>query len=159
MKNSKNRFSMLELRHLRTLLALAEAGNISVAARRVHLTQSALSHKLKVLEEHYGTTLFERKSNPLRLSAAGHRLLRLARDIMESVSAADSDIARITGGESGTLRVAVECHTCFDWLMPSMDAFREKWPEVELVLVSGFHPDPVGLLEESRADLDRKSAR
>ena len=143
---------MLEFRHLRTLIALAEAGNISVAAKRVHLTQSALSHQLKVLEDHYGTTLFERKSNPLRLSAAGHRLLRLARDLTEAITVADSDIARIIGGESGTLRIAVECHTCFDWLMPSMDAFREKWSEVEMDLVSGFHPDPVGLLEESRAD-------
>ncbi|MBI4193508.1 MAG: LysR family transcriptional regulator [Betaproteobacteria bacterium] len=143
---------MLELRHLRTLIALAEAGNISVAARRVHLTQSALSHQLKVLEEHYGTRLFERKSNPLRLSPAGHRLLRLAHEVTARVAAADSDIARIIGGESGTLRIAVECHTCFDWLMPSMDAFRENWPEVEMDLVSGFHPDPVGLLEEGRAD-------
>lgn len=143
---------MLELRHLRTLIALAEAGNISVAAKRVHLTQSALSHQLKVLENHYGTTLFERKSNPLRLSAAGHRLLRLAREVMDSISAADSDIARIVGGEAGSLRIAVECHTCFDWLMPAMDAFRENWPQVELDLVSGFHPDPVGLLEDGRAD-------
>lgn len=143
---------MLELRHLRTLIALAEAGNISVAAKRVHLTQSALSHQLKVVEDHYGAQLFERKSNPLRLSPAGHRLLRLARGITEQIAAADSDIARIIGGESGTLRIAVECHTCFDWLMPSMDAFRENWPEVEMDLVSGFHPDPVGLLEEGRAD-------
>jgi LysR family transcriptional regulator for metE and metH len=143
---------MLELRHLRTLIALAEAGNISVAAKRVHLTQSALSHQLKVLEDHYGTTLFERKSNPLRLSAAGHRLLRLAHEITGLIAGADSDIARIVGGESGSLRIAVECHTCFDWLMPSMDAFRDNWPEVEMDLVSGFHPDPVGLLEEGRAD-------
>lgn len=117
---------MLELRHLRTLIALAEAGNISVAAKRVHLTQSALSHQLKVLEDHYGAQLFERKSNPLRLSPAGHRLLRLARELTEQIAAADSNIARIIGGESGELRTAVECHTCFDWLMPSMDAFREN---------------------------------
>jgi LysR family transcriptional regulator for metE and metH len=143
---------MLELRHLRTLIALAEAGNISVAAKRVYLTQSALSHQLKAVEEHYGAQLFERKSAPLRLSPAGHRLLRLARNVTEQIAAADGDISRIIGGESGTLRIAVECHTCFDWLMPSMDAFRENWPEVEMDLVSGFHPDPVGLLEEGRAD-------
>jgi len=64
---------MLEIRHLRTLVALAEAGNLSVAAKRVHLTQSALSHQLKTLEDRYGTTLFQRKSNPLRLSPAGQR--------------------------------------------------------------------------------------
>jgi LysR family transcriptional regulator for metE and metH len=143
---------MLETRHLRTLIALAEAGNLSVAAKRVHLTQSALSHQLKTLEDHYGTTLFERKSQPLRLSPAGQRLLRLAREITGLIAAADTDVARIVGGRAGELRIAVECHTCFDWLMPSMDAFRGHWPEVEMDLVSGFHPDPVGLLEEARAD-------
>ena len=52
-----------------------------------------------------------------------------------------------------TLRIAVECHSCFDWLMPAMDALREGWPDVEMDIVSGFHPDPVGLLDENRADL------
>ena len=51
------------------------------------------------------------------------------------------------------MRIAVECHTCFDWLMPAMDAFRARWPEVELDIVSGFHADPVGLLHQGRADL------
>ncbi|HEY6774248.1 MAG TPA: LysR substrate-binding domain-containing protein, partial [Oxalicibacterium sp.] len=50
-------------------------------------------------------------------------------------------------------RIAVECHTCFDWLMPSMDVFRGRWPEVELDIVSGFQADPVGLLYEHRADV------
>src|SRR6185295_6518707 len=71
-------FRMLEIRHLRTLAALADTGSVSVAAKRVHLTQSALSHQLKTLEDRYGTTLFQRKSNPLRLSPAGQRLLDLA---------------------------------------------------------------------------------
>ena len=51
------------------------------------------------------------------------------------------------------MRIAVECHTCFDWLMPAMDAFRTRWPEVELDIVSGFHADPVGLLHQGRADV------
>lgn len=66
---------------------------------------------------------------------------------------AERDLARIAGGNTGQLRIAVECHSCFDWLMPSMDAFRERWPEVEMDLVSGFHADPIGLLHEDRADL------
>ena len=53
----------------------------------------------------------------------------------------------------GKLRIAVECHTCFDWLMPSMDALRERWPEVEQDIVSGFQADPVGLLHQDRAEL------
>uniref|UniRef100_UPI0038995948 LysR family transcriptional regulator n=1 Tax=Methylococcus geothermalis TaxID=2681310 RepID=UPI0038995948 len=144
---------MLELRHLQTLLALVETGTLSKAAARVFLTQSAISHQIKQLEEHYGVVLFERKTQPLRLSPAGQRLHSLAETVMKAVREAERDIARIAQGNSGQLRIAVECHTCFDWLMPAMDQFREHWPEIELDLVSGFHADPLGLLREDRAEL------
>jgi LysR family transcriptional regulator for metE and metH len=145
--------SLLELRHLQTLLALVETGTLSKAAARVFLTQSAISHQIKQLEDHYGVVLFERKTQPLRLSPAGQRLHSLAGTVMKAVREAERDIARIAQGNSGQLRIAVECHTCFDWLMPAMDQFREHWPEVELDLVSGFHADPLGLLREDRAEL------
>lgn len=145
--------SILELRHLHTLLALVETGTLSRAATRVHLTQSAISHQIKQLEEHYGVGLFERKTQPLRLSPAGQRLHSLAETVLKWVAEAERDIARIAQGEAGQLRIAVECHTCFDWLMPGMDAFREHWPEIELDLVSGFHADPLALLAENKADL------
>ena len=141
---------MLELRHLSTIIALSEAGNLAAAARRVHLTQSALSHQIKALEQHYGTRLFERKSVPLRLSPPGKRLLALARDVESRIQEGEREIARLVQGEVGSLRIAVECHSCFDWLMPAMDTFREHWPDVELDLVSGFHGQPVELLAEAR---------
>ena len=144
---------MLELRHLRTLLALQETGSVSLAAERLCLTQSALSHQLKLLEAHYQQPLFERKSQPLRFTLAGERLLALAHALQGQVAAAERDIARLREGEAGELRVAVECHTCFDWLMPAMDSFRQHWPAVELDIVSGFHADPVSLLLTQRADL------
>ncbi|MBA4707127.1 LysR family transcriptional regulator [Aquitalea aquatica] len=144
---------MLELRHLRTLIALQETGSVSLAAERVFLTQSALSHQLKQLEAYYQQPLFERKTQPLRFTLAGERLLALARDLLDKVASAERDLARIRQGEAGELRVAVECHTCFDWLMPAMDSFRQHWPAVELDIVSGFHADPVGLLLTRRADL------
>lgn len=56
--------SIIELRHLKTLLALAETGSVSLAAKRVFLTQSALSHQIRALENHFGTPLFERKTTP-----------------------------------------------------------------------------------------------
>lgn len=145
--------SILELRHLQTLLALVETGTLSRAATRVHLTQSAISQQIKQLEDYFGTALFERKSRPLRLSPAGQRLHTLAETVLKLVNEAERDIARIAQGEAGQLRIAVECHTCFDWLMPAMDRFREHWPEIELDLVSGFHADPLALLAENRADL------
>lgn len=145
--------SLLELRHLKTLLALREAGNLSRAAQLLNLTQSALSHQLKGLEAHYGAALFERKSNPVSFGAAGQRLLRLAEAVLPLVDEAERDVSRLVAGAAGLLRIAVECHTCFDWLMPAMDAFRARWPEVELDIVSGFQADPVGLLHQDRAEL------
>jgi LysR family transcriptional regulator for metE and metH len=145
--------SILDLRHLRTLLALAEGGSVSRAAALQNVTQSALSHQLKALEEFYGSTLFERKSAPVAFTPAGRRLLELARDVIPAVEKAERDVARLGGHGAGKLRIAVECHTCFDWLMPSMDALRLRWPEVEQDIVSGFQSDPVGLLHQDRADV------
>ena len=145
--------SIIELRHLKTLLALEETGSVSLAAKRVFLTQSALSHQIRTLENYYETPLFERKSVPLRFTPAGERLLRLARELLPQVAAAERELAQIIEGEAGELRLAVECHTCFDWLMPAMGEFRPLWPHVELDIVSGFQADPVGLLLTHRADL------
>lgn len=145
--------SILELRHLRMLEALVENGNLSRAAQRLHLTQSAISHQVKQMEDHYGAPLFERKTQPLRLTPAGQRLHLLAQQVASYVSEAERDVARLVQGRAGKLRIAVECHTCFEWLMPAMDIFREHWPEIELDLVSGFHVDPLALLREDRADL------
>jgi len=143
----------LELRHLRTLAVLMEASSLSAAAERLHLTQSALSHQLKLLEGIYGLTLLERRTQPVRLTPAGLRLAQLGEQVTAAVQAAERDLANMAGGSAGHLRIAVECHTCFDWLMPAMDAFRPHWPEVELDIVSGFHADPVGLVVSDRAEL------
>ncbi|KVO03674.1 LysR family transcriptional regulator [Burkholderia ubonensis] len=145
--------SPLEFRHLQTLVALRDTGNLSRAAQFLCLTQSALSHQLKALEAHFGLPLFVRKSAPLTFTPAGKRLLALAEQVVPAIEETERDIARLAQGTGGTLRIAVECHTCFDWLMPAMDAFRQRWPEVELDIVSGFHADPVGLLHQDRADL------
>ena len=145
--------SILELRHLKTLLAIRDAGNLTRAAERLFLTQSALSHQLRLLEEHFSLALVTRKSSPLRLTPAGEKLAQLAEAILPQVANTERAIAKLREGEAGQLRIAVECHTCFDWLMPAMDTFRLHWPEVELDIVSGFHADPVSLLYEDRADL------
>lgn len=144
---------MIEIRQCHSLIALAETGNLTLAAKRLHLTQSALSHQIKALEDHCATSLFERRSRPLRWTPCGERMVALAYDLTRALAEAERDFGRILEGKSGELRIAVECHSCFDWLMPAMDQFREGWPEIEQDLVSGFHPDPVELLDENRADL------
>ncbi|AKJ29576.1 LysR family transcriptional regulator [Caldimonas brevitalea] len=144
---------MIELRHLRSLQAIAETGKLALAADRVHLTQSALSHQVRALETHYGVVLFQRTSAGLRFTAAGERLLSLAGLVLPQVAEAERDLARAQSDTRGELRIALECHTCFDWLMPVMDEFRRRWPEVEVDLVAGFHPDPMGLLSAGKCEL------
>jgi LysR family transcriptional regulator for metE and metH len=143
----------LEFRHMETLLALAECGSLSKAAERLCLTQSALSHQLKALESHYGAAVVEKNIRPLRFTAIGQRLLTLARAVLPLVAEAGRDVARLAQGHAGPLRVAVQCHNCFDWLMPAMDSYRSLWPEVELDIISGFVVDPLPLLERGEAEL------
>jgi LysR family transcriptional regulator, regulator for metE and metH len=145
--------SILELRHLRTLAALHETGSVSRAAKRVHLTQSALSHQIKALQAHYGLSIVQRRGQTVELTDAGKHLVSLAGKVLEDIQATERSLATMSQQATGSLRIALECHTCFDWLMPLMDAFRQHWPEVELDLVSGFHSDPVKLLEEGGADV------
>ncbi|NOT17677.1 MAG: LysR family transcriptional regulator [Sulfuriferula sp.] len=144
---------MLALKHLRLIEVLNETGSLTRAATRLFLTQSALSHQLVALEAHYGLMLFVR-ARPLRLTPAGEYLLALAREILPRIDTAKRDLARLAeDNQPGKLRIAVECHTCYDWLMPAMDAYRTHWPEVEMDLVGGFHTDPIALLAEDKADL------
>src|ERR1700735_1089379 len=145
--------SSLEIRHLETLLALAECGSLSKAAARLFLTQSALSHQLKTLESHYVAALVEKNVRPLRFTAIGQRLLTLARAVLPQVAEAGRDVARLAQDHAGPLRVAVQCHNCFDGPLPAMDAYRSLWPEVELDIISGFVVHPLPLLDRGEAEL------
>jgi len=145
--------SILELRHLRTFLALRQSDSLSQAANQLCLTQSALSHQLKLLEEYYGVSLLERRLSPMRLTPAGECLADLAAQTLGKVAEAERKLAVLAQGHAGPLRIAIECNTCFEWLIPVMDAFRADWPQVDLDIVSGFHTDPAALVLSGRADL------
>ncbi|MBH79360.1 MAG: LysR family transcriptional regulator [Gammaproteobacteria bacterium] len=144
--------SSVELRHLRTLVALRDTGSMVEAAERVFLTQSALSHQIKDLENRLGSALFIRKTRPVRFTTAGRRLLKLADEVLPRVHSAEQDVGRIAGGESGRIYMAIECHSCFEWLLPAINEYREHWPDVELDIASGFHFAPLPAL--ARGDLD-----
>ena len=143
---------MIEIRHLKTLTALRDAGSLVEAAERIHLTQSALSHQIKDLEERLNCSLFIRKTRPICFTSAGQRLLTLADELLPMVRSTERDVMRLAGGETGRLNICIECHSCFDWLMPTIDYFRQHWPEVELDLSTGFSFQPLPAL--ARGDLD-----
>lgn len=143
---------MLELKHLRTLCALRDGGSLVEAARRMHLTQSALSHQLKDLEDRLQVNLFIRKTKPIRFTRAGEHILSLADQVLPQIEQTTRDIQKLAGGQAGRLHMAIECHSCFDWLMPAINSFRDQWPEVEIDLMASFHFEPLPAL--ARGDLD-----
>lgn len=122
----------LELRHLRTVRAIHQEGGLARAAETLNITQSALSHQVKALEEQAGVELFVRRAKPMRLSAAGMRLLRLAEQVLPLVAATEAEFKGVEAGRIGRLHIAMECHACFDWLLPVLDIFRRAWPDVDV---------------------------
>jgi len=144
---------MIEIKHLKTLSTLNNTGSLVEAARQLHLTQSALSHQLKELEGRLNCSLFIRKSRPIRFTISGLRLLELAKQILPEIRSAERDLARFVSGDAGRLHMAIECHSCFQWLMPAIDKFRDDWPEVELDFSSGFSFLPLPALKRGNLDL------
>lgn len=143
----------LEFRHLRTIKAIHEAGGLARAAELMHITQSALSHQIKGLEDQAGVELFVRRSKPLRLSAAGHRLLRLAEQVLPQVEALQAEFANLRDGRAGRLHIAIECHACFEWLFPVLERFRKSWSDVDVDIRPGLAFDALPALQKEEVDL------
>ncbi|PVH29521.1 LysR family transcriptional regulator [Pararhodobacter oceanensis] len=142
----------LEFRHLRTIRAIHQAGGVGRAAELLNLTQSALSHQVKGLEDQCGVELFVRRTKPLRLSAAGMKLLRLAEDILPKIDAVEDEFIALVAGKSGRLHIAIECHACFEWLFPVLERFRHAWPDVDVDIRPGLAFGALPAL--SREDVD-----
>lgn len=142
----------LEIRHLRTLVALRDSGSLVEAAERVHLTQSALSHQLKELEGRVGT-LFKRKTRPIQFSPVGQRLLVLADQVLPQIRLAERDIDRLMRRHEARLHMAIECHSCYQWLMPTLDHYRQQWPDVEVDLMGSNVFEPLTSLLREQLDL------
>lgn len=143
----------LEFRHLRTIRAIHEAGGVGRAAGLLNITQSALSHQLKGLEDQCGVELFVRKTKPLRLSAAGHRLLKLAEDILPRIDAIEEEFRALRQGRVGRLHIAIECHACFEWLFPVLESFRKAWPDVDVDIRPGLAFGALPALVREEVDL------
>ncbi len=143
----------IEFRHLRTIKAIHEAGGLARAADQLNITQSALSHQIKGLEEQAGVELFVRKSKPMKLSAAGMRLLRLAEQILPQVEAAQAEFAALRDGEAGRLHIAIECHACFEWLFPVLEGFRKAWGDVDVDIRPGLAFEAMPALMREEVDL------
>lgn len=129
---------MIELKHLKTLQALQQEGSVNKAATSLFMTQSALSHQIKQLEQTLNLKLFERKSSPLIWTSAGKILLKTAQDVLPKIDQAETTLKSLEKGEQGRLFIGVECHTCFEWLLPVMRAYQQEWQGVDLDIINSL---------------------
>ncbi|MEM1004100.1 MAG: LysR family transcriptional regulator [Pseudomonadota bacterium] len=143
----------IEFRHLRTIKAIHECGGLARAADQLNITQSALSHQIKGLEDQAGVELFLRRSKPMKLSAAGLRLLRLAEQILPQVEAAQQEFSSLRDGRTGRMHIAIECHACFEWLFPVLETFRKSWGDVDVDIRPGLAFDALPALQKEEVDL------
>ncbi|MEL6957634.1 MAG: LysR family transcriptional regulator [Pseudomonadota bacterium] len=143
----------IEFRHLRTIKAIHETGGLGRAADLLGITQSALSHQIKGIEDQAGVELFVRRSKPLKLSAAGHRLLAAANRILPEVAALEAEFEGLVAGRAGRMHIAIECHACFEWLFPVLEGFRKAWPDVDVDIRPGLAFDALPALRREEVDL------
>jgi len=143
----------LELRHLRSIMAIHDAGGLARAADVLHITQSALSHQIKGLEDQVGLDLFVRRTKPLKLSAAGLKMLRLAERVLPEIATLQEEYQAIKTGKSGRLHIAIECHACFEWLFPVLRIFRRAWGDIDIDIRPGLAFDALPALAREEVDL------
>jgi len=143
----------IEFRHLRTIKAIHQEGGLARAADMLNITQSALSHQIKGLEDQAGVELFLRRSKPMKLSAAGLRLLRLAEQVLPQVEAIQAEFSALRDGNTGRMYIAIECHACFEWLFPVLEGLRKNWSDVDVDIRPGLAFDALPALQKEEVDL------
>ena len=143
----------LEIRHLRLLDAVAEEGSVTAAARRLHTSQSALSHQLRDAEERLDTRLFLRLGKRMVLTQAGDHLLLAARRALEELGRAEEKACNFNGGAGGVIRLATECYTCYHWLPALLKRFHKKFAKVDVSIDPDATRTPVAALLGGKLDV------
>jgi LysR family transcriptional regulator for metE and metH len=144
---------MLERIHLNILREVRRKGSLTKAARALALTQSALSHAIAKLEQELGTPLWEREGRGLRLLPAGEHLLALAERTLPQLEHAEAILAQVARGERGTLRIGMECHPCYQWMLKVVEPYLRAWPDVDLDVKQRFQFGGIGALFARDIDL------
>lgn len=141
----------IEIKHLRMISALVETGNMTRAADKLCITQSALSQQLKDIETKLGTDLFFRTRKKMIITDAGRQLQSTAVEVLESVDLVERAISRKTLGERGELKVGTQCIFCYKWLPQVMRLFHNAFPHIQIEV--GNSVDLLEDLEGKRYDL------
>jgi len=129
---------MIERVHLEIIRATDRLGSVTAAAESLYVTQPALSHSIRKLEESLGLKIWNREGRSLRLTQAGEYLLSVANRLLPQLERAEQQLQQFAQGERGTLRIGMECHPCYQWLLKVAAPFLEAWPDVDLDVIQKF---------------------
>lgn len=144
---------MIERIHLAILREVHQQGSLTAAAEQLCVTQSALSHSIRKLEERLGTPLWLRQGRHLRLTQAGEYLLQLAQRLLPQLEQAEAHIRQMAKGERGSLRIGMECHPCYQWLLKVVAPYLSAWPDVEVDVKQQFQFGGLAALQDYEIDL------
>ncbi len=144
---------MLDRNHLEVIRAVEQCGSVTAAARHLHLTQSALSHTIRKLEQGLGTALWWREGRQLRLTQAGEFLLSTANRLLPQLEHAEARLRQFATGERGSLRIGMECHPCYQWLLKVVSPFLAQWRDVDVDVKQKFQFGGLGALLDYEIDL------
>jgi len=137
---------MIERIHLAIIREVERQGSLTAAAEKLFLTQSALSHSIKKLEQQLGTDIWLREGRSLRLTQAGQYLLAVANRLLPQLSLAEERLRQFAQGERGTLRIGMECHPCYQWLLKVVSPYLAAWPDVDVDVKQKFQFGGIGAL-------------
>ena len=144
---------MIERTHLRILHAVEQNGSLTAAAKALCVTQSALSHTMRKLEDNLGAEIWLREGRSLRLPQSGRYLLNIANRVLPLLDHAEEKLKQMAQGERGTLRIGMECHPCYQWLLKIVSPFLDAWPDVDVDVKQKFQFGGVGALLDYEIDL------
>ncbi len=144
---------MLERTHLMIVREVNRQGSLTAAAETLFLTQSALSHAIGKLERQLGTPVWHREGRNMRLTQAGEYLLGVANRLLPQLVHAEERLLQYARGERGTLRIGMECHPCYQWLLKIVSPYLAKWPDVEVDVKQKFQFGGIGALFAHEIDV------
>lgn len=143
----------LERVHLRLLREVERSGSLTAAAKNLGLTQSALSHTVRKLEQQLGLAIWEREGRGLRLTNAGRYLMALSKRLLPQLEHAEHVLSQFASGERGTLRIGMECHPCYQWLLKVVEPYLRAFPDVDLDVKQRFQFGGIGALFGHEVDM------
>ena len=144
---------MIERIHLEILRSTQQCGSLTAAAQKLCLTQSALSHSMKKLEDQLGAVWWQKEGRGLRLTRSGEYLLGIAERLLPQFEHAEQRVRQYAQGQRGTLRIGMECHPCYRWLLKVVAPYLTDWPDVDVDVKQQFQFGAIGALFNYEIDV------